>query len=173
MKKFLVGLIVIITIILLVLIQINLLNVITFAGVAANIGIVVTTAMGLLCGKEVGTTVGGIYGLIIDIIFGKSLGFYFLLYMILGFCCGMIGRGFSKDNKTTLVVMVGVATILFEILSYGLGMIIYNYNFAIFSILIFAIKEAIYNILIGVILFKPLTLLAEIINKSKNSYYLL
>ena len=44
MKKFLVGLTLFITIIISVLIQINLLNVITFAGTAANIGIVFVVA---------------------------------------------------------------------------------------------------------------------------------
>ena len=35
------------------------------------------------------------------------------------------------------------------------------------------LKEAIYNMIIALILFKPLSVLAEIINKSKDSYYLL
>ena len=69
--------------------------------------------------------------------------------------------------------MIGISTLGFEILSYIFGIIIYNYEISIFALLIFIIKEAIYNILIGILFFKPFTLLAEIINKSKDSYYLL
>ena len=76
MKKFLVGLIIFIVIVVAMLVQINLLSVVTFFGVAANIGIVLTTGIGLMCGKEVGGIIGGIYGLLCDIVFGKAIGIY-------------------------------------------------------------------------------------------------
>ena len=118
MKKFLVGLTVFISIILSVLIQINILNVITFAGTSANIGIVLVVALGLMCDKNIGASIGASYGFIIDIIFGKSLGFFVLLYMLLGYVCGKIGRGLSTENKTTLVVVTGIASLAFEICAY-------------------------------------------------------
>lgn len=93
--------------------------------------------------------------------------------MLLGYFSGKIGRGFSKENKTTLIVMIGIATALFEISSYIFGMILYNYEISMFALLIIILKEAIYNVIIGRIFFKSLTILAEIINKSKDSYYLL
>ena len=93
--------------------------------------------------------------------------------MLLGYFSGKIGRGFSKENKTTLIVMIGTATVLFEISSYILGMILYNYEISIFALSLIILKETLYNILIGRVLFKSLTVFAEIINKSKDSYYLL
>ena len=173
MKKFLVSLLVFIIMIISILIQINLLNVVTFAGVAANIGIVIVATIGLMCDKTAGAVLGSIYGLLIDIIAGKALGFYLLLYMLLGYIIGKIGKGFSKENKTTLIVIVAISTIVFEIATFLLGMIIYKYDFDMITLIQFALKESIYNIIISLILFKPLTFLAEILNKSKDSYYLL
>lgn len=173
MKKFLVSLIILLTIIISMLIQVNLLNVIPLYGVTANIGIVIVVAMGLMCDKTIGLAIGSIYGLFTDALYGKSIGFYILIYMALGYFCGKIGKGFSKENKTTLTVMIAAATIAFEIVSFTMGTLIYEYDFYIMSFITFIIKETIYNIIIGKILFNVLTLLAEIINKSKDSYYLL
>ncbi len=173
MKKFLVGLIIFIVIIVAMLVQINLLSVVTFFGTAANIGIVLTTGIGLMCGKEVGGIIGGMYGLLCDIVFGKAVGIYLLLYMLTGYLSGKIGKGFSKENKTTMIMMVSVSGILFNLAFLLVARMVYDYDtsflYSIFTIL----KETIYNLIIAGILFKPMLLLAEIINKSKNSYYLL
>lgn len=173
MKKFLVGLIIFIVIVVAMLVQINLLSVVTFFGTAANIGIVLTTGIGLMCGKEVGGIIGGMYGLLCDIVFGKAVGIYLLLYMLTGYLSGKIGKGFSKENKTTMIMMVSVSGILFNLAFLLVARMVYDYDtsflYSIFTIL----KETIYNLIIAGILFKPMLLLAEIINKSKNSYYLL
>lgn len=173
MKKFLVGLIIFIVIVVAMLVQINLLSVVTFFGTAANIGIVLTTGIGLMCGKEVGGIIGGIYGLLCDIVFGKAIGIYLMLYMLTGYLSGKIGKGFSKENKTTMIMMVSVSGILFNLAFLLVARMVYDYDtsflYSIFTIL----KETIYNLIIAGILFKPMLLLAEIINKSKNSYYLL
>lgn len=173
MKKFLVGLIIFIVIVVAMLVQINLLSVVTFFGTAANIGIVLTTGIGLMCGKEVGGIIGGMYGLLCDIVFGKAIGIYLLLYMLTGYLSGKIGKGFSKENKTTMIMMVSVSGILFNLAFLLVARMVYDYDtsflYSIFTIL----KETIYNLIIAGILFKPMLLLAEIINKSKNSYYLL
>ena len=168
MKKFLVGLIIFIVIVVAMLVQINLLSVVTFFGVAANIGIVLTTGIGLMCG-----IIGGIYGLLCDIVFGKAIGIYLLLYMLTGYLSGKIGKGFSKENKTTMIMMVSVSSLLFNLAFLLVARIVYDYEIAFLYSIFTILKENIYNLIIAEILFKPVLLLAEIINKSKNSYYLL
>ena len=173
MKKFLVGLIVFIIILISILIQINLLNVVTLAGTAANIGIVLAIGIGLMCDKISGSMIGIIYGFIQDILFGKAIGVYSLIYMLIGFFSGKLGKSFSRDNKTTMVSMVGVGTVVFKIIFFVFAKIFYNYDLYIMAFIFDLIKEIIYNMIIAIILFKPISLLAEIINKSKNNYYLL
>lgn len=123
--------------------------------------------------KRFGGVIGIVYGFLQDILFGKALGVYALLYMLLGFFSGKLGRGFSRDNKTTMLAMVGIGTLVFKIAFFILAKIIYDYDLEIFSFAYEGLKETIYNVLIAIILFKPLSLLSEIINKSKNNYYLL
>lgn len=103
----------------------------------------------------------------------KLFGIYLFLFMILGGIAGRVGNGFSKDNKTTTVLMVCGFTVLFDVMFLVFSKLIYNYEIdAIYSV-VTTIKETLYNIIFAYIFFKPLSLLGEIINKSKNSYYLL
>lgn len=173
MKKFLVGLIMFIVIWFAILVQINLFNVITLAGTAANLGIVLIVSLGLTSGYTVGGAIGLTYGLLVDILCGARIGMYTLSYMLLGYLCGKIGKDFSKENKTTIVAITGIGTVLFDVFYYTLGVLICDYDFSIFAFILTVFKEAFYNMLIAIILFKPTSFLAEIINKSKNSYYLL
>ena len=70
-------------------------------------------------------------------------------------------------------MIVALTTLLFEFLSYLMFVVIYGYDFELFSTIWVIFLEALYNILTTAILFKPLSFLSEIINKGKRSYYLL
>ena len=86
-KKILVGFIVFLFLWLAIILQINFLNQIPLFGVTANIGIVIIVGIGLLADRIPGLLVGGTYGLMIDTLFGKSIGIYFAIYALLGFSC--------------------------------------------------------------------------------------
>ena len=98
-KKLLVSLIVFILICVAIWFQINFLNIFTFFDTAANLAIVFICGIGLLSGKTAGALVGTFYGILLDLLFGKSFGVYLLLYGLLGFASGELSRGFSKENK--------------------------------------------------------------------------
>lgn len=172
-KKLLVSLIVFILICVAIWFQINFINIFTFFGISANLGIIIIVGIGLLSGKIPGALTGATYGILTDILFGKSIGVYFLVYTLLGFASGEMSRGFSKDNKLSMVYMVAIFTVITELVSNLLFIILYGYDLEIIAIIKIIIKETLYNMLLAKLLFKPLTGLGEIINKCKNSYYLL
>lgn len=173
LRNFWTGIIVFVVIILSVWLQLNIFNLIPFFGVKSNIGIILVVALSILCGQKIGITVGITYGFISDVIFGKTIGIYTFLFFLIGFFCGKISRGFSKENKSSIVMIVAISTLIFEILCYLLFSIVYKYDFELFSTVWIILLEAIYNVLVSTIVFKPLSFLSEIINKGKRSYYLL
>lgn len=126
-----------------------------------------------MSGKLVGGLTGVAYGLLMDVIFGKFIGINILLYTLTGIFTGHISNGFSKDNKTAMVVIVSITTILFEMANVLLLYIFNKTSFEIISVLITVILETAYNMILTLILHKFIIELGEIINKSKNSYYLL
>lgn len=171
-KKLLVSLIVFILICIAIWFQINVLNIFTFFSTPANLAIVFICGVGLLSGKISGALVGACYGVLIDLLFGKSLGVYLLIYTLLGVASGELSKGFSKDNRMSIIYMVALLTIATEVLTLFTFSIVYNYDLEFYAIKKILL-ETIYNMIIARILFKPLTALSEIINKCKNSYYLL
>ena len=172
-KKVFVGFIVFLFIWICLFLQINFLNKIPLFGVPANIGLVLIVGIGLLADKTPGALVGCTYGLILDILFGKSIGVYFTIYGLLGYTSGMLSKGFSKENKLSMVYMTAAFTAVVEAITYLLFVIIYGYRFEPFIAILNIVKEVVYNMFVARILFKPIGGIAELINKTKNSYYLL
>lgn len=171
-KKLLVSLIVFMLICIALWFQVNFLNIFTFFDTAANLAIVFICGIGLLCGKTPGMFVGGTYGILLDLLFGKSFGVYLFLYGLLGFASGEMSRGFSKDNRMSMLYMVALLTIATEVVTNLVFAFIYNYDLEFF-IMKKILLETVYNVILARILFKPLTMLSDIVNKCKNSYYLL
>ncbi len=172
-KKFLVGIIIFITLSICVWLQINLLNNIPLFGVNANIGLVFVVGIGLLAAKIPGGLTGFAYGFLLDLLYGKSFGLYIAIYSLTGIAAGAMSKGFSKDNKLSMVYMVALFSIVTELVTYLFSVILYGYPIEVSAVSLLLLKETIYNMILARILFSPLTVLAEIINKSKNSYYLL
>ena len=171
-KKLLVSLIVFLLICVAIWFQVNFLNIFTFFDTAANLAIVFICGVGLLSGKTPGALVGATYGILLDLLFGKSFGVYLLLYGLLGFASGEMSRGFSKENRMSILYMVALFTIVTEVATNLLFALIYNYDLEFFMIKKILL-ETVYNVILARILFEPLTSLSEIVNKCKNSYYLL
>lgn len=172
-RKILVGFILLLCICLCIFLQVNFFPHFLLFGVSANIGLVLIVGVGLLSDKLPGALVGGAYGLLMDILFGKSIGIYFIIYGLAGFASGFFNKNVSKDNKLTFVYMTAIYTALVEMATYIIFMLIYGYSFEIFPAVLMILKEVLYNMFLARILFGFLSWLGEIINKSKNSYYLL
>ncbi|MBR3887580.1 MAG: rod shape-determining protein MreD [Clostridia bacterium] len=153
--------------------QINVLNEFELFGVKPNIAIVVIVGIALLSGKIPGMMVGIAYGLIYDVAFGKALGVYTLIYALIGFSLGRYSNGFSKENRLSVIYMVGIVTALVEAVMYLIFVVLYGYTFEIFAPLLLIAKEAVYNMIIARLIYSLLASFSEIINKCKNSYYLL
>lgn len=173
MKKILMVLIMFIIICLSIWFQIGFLNSIPLSGVIANFGIVLVAGLGLLTGGFIGGITGAVYGLLIDVSFGRGLGIYMALYALCGFVSGKLNNSFSKGNQVSMVMLIFICTVLFETVAYLLNIILNRFDFSLKMLIINLILESAYNMLLAIIFFKPISFLGDILNKTKNSYYLL
>ncbi len=173
-KKFLIGVMIFLIIVVSMLLQINFLNETTLWGVSANIAIVMIVGIGLMSGTTPGILVGAAYGIFFDILSRKKhRSIYSECIYCFGYSSGIFSRGFSKENKFSLIYMTALYTAIIELLIYGMFIIIYGYEFEIIIIAKKIILEAAYNMILSRLLFKPIASVGEIINKSKQSYYML
>lgn len=173
MKKIFMGFVTFVIICFSIWIQLNFLNSIPLSGVTANLGIVLVAGLGLISGKFVGGLTGGVYGLLIDIALGRSIGIYLTLYALIGILSGFLNKGFSKGNKISMVMIVLIATCLFETALYLVNIILNRYVLNFGVLINVLVLESAYNVLLTIIFFTSISFLGDIINRCKNSFYLL
>lgn len=173
MRKTLTTIIIICVIGIAIFLQANLIQKVPLSGTSANIGIILIASMGLMCGRFVGGITGLIYGIIYDICFGRAIGIYTGMYLLVGYLSGRFNKNFSKENKVSMIFLISIVTAIFEGCIYLFCVLFRNYDFELQSMMFIIAKELVYNTILILISYKFLIWFGDMINKSKNSYYLL
>ncbi len=173
MRDLSIYLIVLMVILFVIMLQFNVFDLIRLVGTTANLGVVLVASVGLMTGKERGAGVGAVYGMMLDLIEGKCLGAFLSAYLLLGYLCGRVGQDFSKENRTTAVAMVGVGTVVFEGIILLLNILLFKIELTPIFWGMELAKEAVYNMFITIISFSFLYRLSDLLNRTKNNYYLL
>ena len=135
------------------LLQANLFSWFNLAGVKPNLFIILVLTIGLFAGKGIGITFGVFFGIILDLLMGKSIGICTTMLGGIGFIGGHLGKNFSKDSRITMITMIAITTFIYEI-----GIIILNFFINEASIVIWyliktLIIEIIYNSIITIIIY--------------------
>ena len=83
-----------------------------------NLSLILVVCWGILQGNETGRRFGIWIGLLQDFLFCKIVGFYGLIYYLLGHCCGYFKQDFHKGHFILPIVIVSVADFLYGIIHY-------------------------------------------------------
>lgn len=90
------------------LLQSTLLSQFTIGDITPNLLVITVAATGLLLGRRFGMISGFIGGLVVDIFFGKVIGLYALLYMLIGYLNGLFRKTlFPGDFKLPVALIAG------------------------------------------------------------------
>ena len=153
MRKTSVIILLILTFFIIFFLQANIFQVFTIAGIMPNLFIIFVLFVGLYANAPLGISFGVIGGLIIDLVYSKTIGITAIMLCVIGYLGAYFDKNFSKENKITIIVMVGVATILFESGYYAISSIILNFDPEIFNFIKILLVEVIYNVLLVIILY--------------------
>ncbi len=155
MKKTTIILFLIISFFVIFYLQANLFQMFTIAGVMPNLFVIFVLFIGLFSNASLGISFGVMGGLMIDLVYSKTIGITAIMLCLIGYLGAYFDRNFSKENKMTIIIMSVLATILFEVGYYILNSMIVGFEIEfVYFIKILAI-EVLYNTLL-VILFYPL-----------------
>ncbi|MGO5052327.1 rod shape-determining protein MreD [Lachnospiraceae bacterium LCP25S3_G4] len=88
------------------------------ASITPNLLIIVTSSFGFMRGNKEGMIVGFISGLLVDIFFGDILGFYALLYMLIGYANGFFQRLFFEDDIKLPLVLISASEFIYGLAIY-------------------------------------------------------
>lgn len=153
MKKLLINILIIITFIIIYLLQVNLFSGLKIAGIMPNIFVIFILFIGLFCNKISVVSYGIAFGILLDLFVGRKIGVSAIMLGAIGLIGGLFDKNFSKESRLTIMAMVVVCTIIYEIGSYVIGYFIYEYDFEIFSFMKMLLIESIYNVIITIILY--------------------
>ncbi len=153
MKKAIIHISLIITAIFLYFLQANFFSWFRIAGIMPNVFVILTLFIGLFANRTLGTIYGLSIGLLLDLIIGTKVGINSVGLGLIGFLAAVFDKNFSKDSRMTIMVMVIVATAIFESLTYLLNYIFIGINIELLNFVKILAIEIIYNIMITIIIY--------------------
>lgn len=127
---------------------------IAFASITPNLLIVITSAFGFMRGKKEGMFVGFLSGLLVDIFFSELIGFYALVFMLIGYVNGFFKRIFyAEDIKLPLILIAASDFIYGHIVCIFMFIIRSRFNY-LYYLNHIIMPELIYTILVTLILYQ-------------------
>lgn len=157
MRKTGVTICLILLFIIIYLLQANFFVWFNLGGVKPNLFIIFILILGLFGGKKIGVVFGIVFGMALDFFVSKSIGISAIMLGITGYTGGYLDKSFSKDSRITMLMMISIATILYEIGGVSFNCIINQTKIDIFYFIKTVIIELIYNSIITIIIY-PLIL---------------
>jgi len=166
MKKTGIAIGLIITFIIIYLLQANFFAWFNLAGVKPNLFVILVLTIGLFAGRGIGTTFGIFFGISLDFFIGKSIGISGIMLGITGLIGGYLDKSFSKDSRITMITMIAIATLIYE-----MGLYVFNHfiNSAQISMMYFIKKliiELIFNAIITIIIYSLILKFGYIIEQN-------
>lgn len=122
--------------------------------VTPNLLIVVTSSFGFMRGKKEGMMVGFLSGLLVDIMFNDLIGFYALIYMLLGYLNGFFRKIFYDDDIKLPLILITASDFVYGNIVCIFMFIMrskFHYLYYLKSVII---PELIYTILVTIILYQ-------------------
>ncbi len=151
--------------------QINFFSWFTIRGIKPNIFIILALFMGLYSNEKICGILSLIFGVILDILIGKSIEFTGILLAMISLIGGYFDKNFSKDSRLTIILMTLGTTILFEVVMYAINIIKFKIEIEIKQFAVILAIEALYNIILVIILYpgmKKLGYYIEGLSKEKK-----
>lgn len=134
-----------ICILLLLTLQSTVLQYIRIYNVIPNLLVVFVIISALIRGNVEGGVIGFFAGLVLDMMFGRLLGFYALLGMYLGIGVGSVNRRLYRENLLVVVFFTFAASVVYETAVYFLNTFMSGDMNLIYQMTAKILPEALYN----------------------------
>ena len=152
-----------------VLLEATWLHQVAIFEIVPNLSLILIVHWGLLQGSARGRRLGLWIGLLEDFLFHKVVGFYGLIYYLLGHLCGLLKRDFYKGHYILPLLLVAAGDFIYGILHYLLLYFLQgNLHFA-FYLTNKILPEMFYSAVCSVPIYFLLFTLSKCLEKIKNA----
>ena len=112
------------------LLETTIFQYLALASVIPNLLIVVTSSFGFMRGRKEGLFIGFFCGLLKDILGGDLIGFYALVYMVIGYCNRFFSRVFYDEDIKLPLALISASELVYSLIVYiFLFMLKSDFNF--------------------------------------------
>ena len=125
----------------------------TIAGIKPNLFVIFILFISLFAGMKVGIGFSVFLGLFLDLVLGKNIGTYTVMFSIIAFLGVRLDKNFSKDSRITIMLMVMAATAIFEIGYYIFSIAFLNINIEVLQFVKILVVEILFNAIITIIMY--------------------
>lgn len=143
------------------LLQSTMFSVLALGGVAPNILIILTSTFGFMRGQKEGMFVGFISGIILDILFGDVLGFYALIYLVIGFLNGFFASIFYPEDIKLPMALISSSEFLCCICIYLFRFLMQGKTNFGYYFLHIILPEIVYTLLVTILVYKGILFVNE------------
>ena len=149
----LVTLILFIVFIIIYFLQANIFSELTIAGIKPNLFVIFILVIGLFGNNFLAILFGIICGMWIDSLYSEVLGVSSAMLCLIGFIATWFDSLWSKDEKISIVIMVIIATFIYEFGCYFINSIVLEFDMELLAFFKILVIEELYNVLLTIIFF--------------------
>ena len=139
------------------LLQCTVFQSLAFGGIVPNLLIVLTASFGFMRGEKTGLLIGFFCGLLVDIFFGNSIGFYALVYMYIGYMNGKFSAIFYPQDIKLPIALILASDCFYGLICYVILFLLrsrFDFQYYFMHIIL---PEVVYTIFVTIFLY-PLIL---------------
>ena len=162
------AVIVFIILILNLIFQSTVLQCFRFNSVIPNTAFAIIISMSLLRGRVEGCLTGFGAGILQDIFFGTSLGYYALLGVLTGYIVGKFNHNYYRENYALPVFLCFIGTVVYESVVFVTGPLFEGYLNYFYFLVRIILPEAVYTAVAAIIIYRVLFSVNERIEKSER-----
>ena len=126
---------------------------ISMGGVVPNIFIIIASTYGFMRDETEGLLAGFFCGILCDVFYGNILGFYALLYMMIGFINGKFSRIFYPEDIKLPIALITLSELSFSTVCYILLFLLNGRFNVLWYFMHLILPELIYTILVTLVLY--------------------
>ena len=127
---------------------------ISMGGVVPNIFIIIASTYGFMRDETEGLLAGFFCGILCDVFYGNILGFYALLYMMIGFINGKFSRIFYPEDIKLTMALITLSELSFSTVCYILLFLLNGRFNVLWYFMHLILPELIYTILGTLVLYR-------------------
>ncbi|HAV01011.1 MAG: rod shape-determining protein MreD [Lachnospiraceae bacterium] len=158
MKRVLVEILIIITAFIL---QSTVFRAISLGGIVPNLLIIITSAFGIMRGRRAGMLTGFTCGLLIDIFFGSVIGFYALVYMVIGYLNGIFQSLFYPEDVKLPMILISLSEVVYCFICYVFLFLLRSRLHLGYYIVHIILPEIVYTIVATIVLYRGILYVNE------------